>query len=154
MIAVVALISFSRLYLGVHYLSDVLGGLAAGATWLALAGRATDRLRRRRHGRYRPSLGPQTRSSSATALSSDRPRSPTLRAVTGPPIDQDQDAVVADRPRLDEAERPRRVAEQALASPSTTGKTISRSSSTRSCSSSAHKLRAAVDEDVAARGAP
>ena len=36
MIAVVALISFSRLYLGVHYLSDVLGGLAAGATWLAL----------------------------------------------------------------------------------------------------------------------
>ena len=37
MIAVVALISFSRLYLGVHYLSDVLGGLAAGATWLALA---------------------------------------------------------------------------------------------------------------------
>ena len=30
-------ISFSRLYLGVHYLSDVLGGIAAGAAWLGLA---------------------------------------------------------------------------------------------------------------------
>jgi membrane-associated phospholipid phosphatase len=35
--AIVFLISFSRVYLGVHYLSDVLGGVAAGATWLALA---------------------------------------------------------------------------------------------------------------------
>ena len=34
---IVAVIGFSRLYLGVHYLSDVLGGIAAGGTWLALA---------------------------------------------------------------------------------------------------------------------
>ena len=33
----IALISFSRLYLGVHYLSDVLAGVAGGATWLALS---------------------------------------------------------------------------------------------------------------------
>jgi len=33
----VALICFSRLYLGVHYLSDVLGGAAAGAFWLAVS---------------------------------------------------------------------------------------------------------------------
>jgi undecaprenyl-diphosphatase len=33
----VALVCFSRLYLGVHYLSDVLGGVAAGAFWLAVS---------------------------------------------------------------------------------------------------------------------
>lgn len=37
MVAIVLLICFSRLYLGVHYLSDVLGAIAAGATWLALS---------------------------------------------------------------------------------------------------------------------
>ena len=35
--AIVVLIGFSRLYLGVHYLSDVLGAVPAGATWLALS---------------------------------------------------------------------------------------------------------------------
>jgi undecaprenyl-diphosphatase len=33
----VALICFSRLYLGVHYLSDVLAGAAAGAFWLSVS---------------------------------------------------------------------------------------------------------------------
>ena len=36
-VLLVALICFSRLYLGVHYLSDVLGGAAAGAFWLAVS---------------------------------------------------------------------------------------------------------------------
>ncbi len=31
----IALIGISRLYLGVHYFSDVIGGFAAGAVWLA-----------------------------------------------------------------------------------------------------------------------
>jgi undecaprenyl-diphosphatase len=35
--ALVALIGFSRLFLGVHYLSDVLGGVAGGTLWLALS---------------------------------------------------------------------------------------------------------------------
>jgi undecaprenyl-diphosphatase len=34
-VTAVALIGFSRLYLGVHYLSDVLAGVAGGVFWLA-----------------------------------------------------------------------------------------------------------------------
>ena len=37
MLVLVVVICFSRVYLGVHYLSDVLGGAAAGATWLAFS---------------------------------------------------------------------------------------------------------------------
>jgi len=53
----VALIGFSRLYLGVHYLSDVLGGAAGGAFWLALSVAIRlaygDRLEARLHPRRR-----------------------------------------------------------------------------------------------------
>lgn len=37
LVAAVAIVAFSRLYLGVHYLSDVLAGISAGATLAALA---------------------------------------------------------------------------------------------------------------------
>lgn len=36
-VAFVGLIGFSRLYLGVHYLSDVLAGIAGGVFWLAVS---------------------------------------------------------------------------------------------------------------------
>lgn len=36
-LALIAVIGFSRMFLGVHYLSDVLGGFALGAAWLLLA---------------------------------------------------------------------------------------------------------------------
>lgn len=36
-VALVGLICFSRLYLGVHYLSDVLAGVAGGSFWLAVS---------------------------------------------------------------------------------------------------------------------
>ena len=45
---IVALVALSRLYLGAHYLSDVLAALAESTAWLALCLTAVDTLRRRR----------------------------------------------------------------------------------------------------------
>jgi undecaprenyl-diphosphatase len=44
----IVLIGFSRLYLGVHYLSKVLGGMAAGVAWLTLCLTAGETVHRQR----------------------------------------------------------------------------------------------------------
>ncbi|WP_426111445.1 phosphatase PAP2 family protein [Massilia sp. PWRC2] len=49
--AMVALVGVSRMYLGVHYLSDVLAASAEGCIWLALCITTVSTLRRRRQGR-------------------------------------------------------------------------------------------------------
>jgi membrane-associated phospholipid phosphatase len=42
----VVLIGFSRMYLGVHYLSDVLAGYAAGGVWLSALITGVETIRR------------------------------------------------------------------------------------------------------------
>jgi len=44
----IVLVGFSRLYLGVHYLSDVLGGMAVGVVWLTMCLTAVETVRRQR----------------------------------------------------------------------------------------------------------
>jgi len=47
-VLLVVLVGISRLYLGVHYFSDVVGGFAAGAIWLSTCATAMDIIQRRR----------------------------------------------------------------------------------------------------------
>ena len=49
-LCMVALVAFSRVYLGAHYLSDVLAAIAEGAAWLAICITAVSTLRRHRPG--------------------------------------------------------------------------------------------------------
>jgi undecaprenyl-diphosphatase len=49
--------AFSRLYLGVHYASDVVAGLVAGAAWVAVCVSAMEVIRRRKESAARRSNG-------------------------------------------------------------------------------------------------
>jgi membrane-associated phospholipid phosphatase len=55
----VALIGLSRIYLGVHYLSDVIAGYAAGGFWLSICITAIYYIRRRYHQKNKD-LDPET----------------------------------------------------------------------------------------------
>jgi undecaprenyl-diphosphatase len=46
-LSMIAMVCFSRVYLGLHYVSDVAGGVAEGTAWLALSVVALRYIRRR-----------------------------------------------------------------------------------------------------------
>lgn len=52
-----ALVAYSRVYLGAHYLSDVLAGVAVGCAWLAISITGISTLRRRREARAGAATG-------------------------------------------------------------------------------------------------
>jgi undecaprenyl-diphosphatase len=56
----VVLIGFSRIFLGAHWFSDVMGGFAAGGCWLALCISAIEMVRRRRPAPQRVQAAPVT----------------------------------------------------------------------------------------------
>ena len=55
--SLVAVVAFSRVYLGVHYLSDMLAAASAGLTWLALCVVAVDTLGDRRGRHHNSGVG-------------------------------------------------------------------------------------------------
>lgn len=61
MVALVLLIGFSRMYLGVHFFSDIVAGYTAGAAWLAICISGTEVARRRKRSQQaRQSASPET----------------------------------------------------------------------------------------------
>ena len=58
--ALVLAVGFSRLYLGLHFFSDVVGGLAAGAVWLTACVTALEVARQRQDAAERGSAARQT----------------------------------------------------------------------------------------------
>jgi membrane-associated phospholipid phosphatase len=51
-VAMVLLVGFSRMYLGVHYLTDVLAAIVEGVLWVLLTLATVDAWRRRRSGSF------------------------------------------------------------------------------------------------------
>lgn len=64
-VAMVTLVALSRMYLGVHYLSDVLAAAAEGAAWLAICITAVSTLHRRRLARGETSWSERARHADA-----------------------------------------------------------------------------------------
>ncbi|WP_198119237.1 phosphatase PAP2 family protein [Massilia rhizosphaerae] len=64
-VAMVMLVALSRMYLGVHYLSDVLAAAAEGAAWLAICITAVSTLHRRRLARGETSWSERARRADA-----------------------------------------------------------------------------------------
>jgi undecaprenyl-diphosphatase len=58
-IVLIAAIGFSRLYLGVHFFSDVLGGYLLGSLWLIIGVCIAELSADREPGPFRPLLSPR-----------------------------------------------------------------------------------------------